>query len=138
MPGKADAREVALAVDVSRAGSSSSRNSERSGVLFVVSACLFGARQTVRSLLQLRDPSSRKKSRCHVPVPAIFLSARIGRLRAPELTRTQADLPAQPNGCTVRATCRLAASRQGSLCGMNATIDLYPVSMMVYKSPEAL
>lgn len=41
------------------------------------------AAATTRSLVA-------KKSRCHVPV-AIFLSDRIGRLRAPELTRTQAD-----------------------------------------------
>lgn len=59
---------------------------------FVVSACLFVAQQrTNGSLLQLRDLLSRKKSRCHVPF-AIFLSERIGRLRALELTRSQADL----------------------------------------------
>lgn len=49
----------------------------RRPLLFVVSACLFGARQTVRSLLllQLRDPSSRKKKplsrpSCNFPLRA--------------------------------------------------------------------
>lgn len=67
-----------------------------------------------------------KKKRCHVPF-AIFLSERIGRLRASRLTRTQADLS--------RVTCeRVAQKVSEALHRMNGSINLYPVLIIVNKN----
>lgn len=112
-------------LNVTPAGFSSTRAQQL--LLFVVSACLFAAWKPFARCCNCAISCREKKTPLsRLPFP-IFLSERIGRLRASRLTRTQADL-----SCV---TCeRVAQKVSEALHRMNGSINLYPVLIIADKN----